>query len=197
MRLGFDEKLAIIAKEAVNNASKAMVKLTGEMLAMNTVKIEIVEAGKDTHEFSPESLVFGVYLPVIGGLHGTASLIFSEKQAYNLCDLLYKRSASGKRVLSELDESALKEVGNIVCGSFLTIFANILKIKIIEGIPSLSFGRADVVANRAIINNIASKKSKGLAVKIKFNFICADVESYALFIFMYEEMEAVIAAMGG
>lgn len=186
------KKLGVLIKKAAENASGAMSTLTGETVTVKIVKAEIKNIFQENFaELHPESIVAGIYLPITGDIHGSALLIFPEKVAYKLCDLLFRRSCSGEKILSELDKSALKEVGNIVCGSFLTVLSNTLKVKIIEHVPDFTF---DMFGS--MVAGLATEfAEQGLVIEITFDFIHGDIKGYVMLVFELGEMKIILKAM--
>ena len=177
--------LTEIAKEAAKKASLALLKLCGEKVTVEFVNFNKVEIEKIQKEFSGmdlESIVAGVYLPVTGDIKGASILIFPEKIAYTLCDELLRRKQGTTRQLSELDKSALKEVGNIICGSLLTVFSNNLKIKIIENVPEFSFDMFGAVVDRMIIQ-FAQEEEEVLIIELRFGFEHIRIKGHIILIF--------------
>lgn len=181
---------------AAENASGSLSKLTGETVKVEVSKIEISNTRKSFSGIDPESMVAGVYMPVTGEIKGASLLIFPEKIAFDLCDLLVKRELGTSHQLTELDKSALKEVGNIVCGSFITVLSNTLKIKIIEHIPSFSFDMFGAVTDK-IITQFALEEREALVIEVKFVFERIPVRGYLVLMFGLEEMKAIVDALGG
>jgi len=180
--------------EAARFASDALTKLSGEKVNVEISKTEITRIQRKFPDIEPETIVAGIYLPITGEVKGASLLIFPEKIAYALCDVLMKRPVGTTRNLTELDKSALKEVGNIICGSFLTVFANTLKIKIVENVPSLSFDMFGAVVD-VIIAEFAQKAENALVIEVKFVFEHANIKGYLVLIFGLEEMKAIIEAL--
>jgi len=157
-------------------------------------KAEVTKAPRTFPGVGPESIVAGIYLPITGEVKGASLLIFPEKTAYTLCDVLVRRKLGTTRKLTELDKSALKEVGNIICGSFLTVFSNTLKIKIIEHIPELSFDMFGAVVDQIIVQ-FAQKAQEALVIEVKFIFAHANIKGYVVLVFGIEEMKAIMEAL--
>jgi chemotaxis protein CheC len=87
----------------------------------------------------PESIMAVVYTKLMGDTRGRSLLIFPRQSAFNLVDILMKRSAGQTKFLTEMDYSALKEVGNILTGAFLTTLADFLNIALIPSIPLMAY----------------------------------------------------------
>lgn len=190
------KKFEILTKEAAKNASRAMLRLANEKITIKVTHVEIKNVHGSFSEIPPESMVAGIYLPVTGDVHGASLLIFPEEVANDLCNLLFRRSDSVKKEFSELDKSALKEVGNIICGSFLTVLSNTLKIKMIGSVPKFTFDIFGSVVNNLIIE-FTQRFEKQLVVGVKFDFEHASVEGYMMIIFGFEEMELVTKVIDG
>jgi len=188
-------KLSKMTDEAAKFASRALTKLSGENVVVEVSKLEITKIQRKFPDIGPESIVAGIYLPITGDVKGASLLIFPEKIAYALADLLVKRVPGTTHKLTELDKSALKEVGNIICGSFLTVFSNTLKIKIVENVPSFSFDMFGAVVD-VIIAGFAKKAEEALVIEVKFVFEHAKIKGYVVLIFGIEEMQAIMKALG-
>lgn len=190
-------KLIEITNLAAENASKALSKLSGEKVKVEVSKVEITKAHKGFPTLDSESMVAGIYMPVTGEIKGASLLIFPEKIAYGLCDLLMRRELGATHQLTELDKSALKEVGNIICGSFLAVFSNTLKIRVIEHVPSLSFDMFGAVVDQIIAQFALKEAGDALVLEVKFVFENTPVKGYVVLMFGLEEMKAIIDALGG
>lgn len=186
--------LVKMINEAARDASKALTKLSGEKVAVEVSKAEVTKIQRKYPGIEPETIVAGIYLPVTGDIKGASLLIFPEKIAYELCDVLVKREPGTTRKLTELDKSALKEVGNIICGSFLTVFSNTLKVKIIEHVPEFSFDMFGAVVD-VIIANFAQRAEDALVIEVKFVFEHAKIKGYVVLVFGLEQMKAIIKVL--
>jgi len=191
-----ESKLIEITNLAAKRASEALSTLSGEGVDVEVSKVEITKVKQGFPGIDLESIVAGVYLPVSGEIKGASLLIFPEKIAFDLCDLLVRREVGTTHHLTELDKSALKEVGNVICGSFLTVLSNTLKIKIVEHVPSLSFDMFGAVVDQ-IITQFADKTEDALVIEVKFVFEKTPVRGYVVMMFGLEEMKAIIEALGG
>jgi len=187
--------LTEITKEATKKASLALLKLTGDEASVEFTKIEIGKIQKVFLKIDPELMVAGVYLPISGDVKGASLLIFPKKIAYALCDVLVKRKAETARQITELDKSALKEVGNIVLGSLLTVFSNRLKMKMIEHLPELSHDMFGALVDQ-IITQFIQKAEEVLTIELLFNFKnTTHIKGYVFLIFGTEEIKVLIKKM--
>ena len=141
-------------------------------------------------------MVAGIYLPVTGDIHGAALLIFPKEAAFILSDLLVKRPPGTTRKLTPIDESALKEVGNIISGKYLTVLSNTLQIKIVEHIPNFSLDMFGAIIDQ-IITEFARKTENALVIEIEFTFKPETFKGYFLLLFEIEQFKAMLGSIVG
>lgn len=135
MKLSLQE----INKLAAANASQALKKMFKKEMQIKVPAARMENVRKLKPIIDPEEMTVGIYLPIGGDAKGAALLVIPKETAFSLSDILLKRKAGSTRKLTRLDKAALKEVGNIICGSYFTVFSNSLGIKIIEHIPNFSY----------------------------------------------------------
>ena len=189
------EKLKEINKQAAMNASIALSKLINKPVGIEIPKAEV----KRVEELRPllglGEIVAGIYLPVTGDIKGAALLVIPKESAFTISDLLVKRKPGTTRKLTKLDESALKEVGNIISGNYLTILSNILQIKVIEHLPSFSFDMFGAIVSQIIVE-FARKVDKALVIELEFVFKPEILKGYFILLFEVEQFKALIGSLG-
>jgi len=189
------EKLKEINKQAAMNASMALSKLINRPVGIEIPRAEV----KRVEELRPllglGEIVAGIYLPVTGDIKGAALLVIPKESAFTMSDLLVKRKPGTTRKLTELDESALKEVGNIISGNYLTILSNILQVKVIEHLPSFSFDMFGAIVSQIIVE-FARKVDKALVIELEFVFKPEILKGYFILLFEVEQFKALIGSLG-
>lgn len=191
-----ENKLQEVNEQASANASEALSKLIDRRVDVEISRAEVKRVEDLSPIISPEEMVAGIYLPVTGDINGAALLIFPKETAFILSDLLVKKEPGTTHKLTELDKSALKEVGNIISGNYLTVLANVLQIKIIEHIPNFSFDMFGAIVSQ-IITDFAQKTNKALVIEIEFTFKPETFKGYFLLLFEVEQFKAVLGSLVG
>lgn len=122
------------------HAANALSQMVGKKIMISVPEVKTIPL-KKTIELAgpPENLVAAIYMKLMGDSQGTALIIFSRKSAFTLVDILMKRPAGQTKFLKEIDRSALKEVGNILVGAFLTALMEFLNISLIPSVPLLAY----------------------------------------------------------
>lgn len=138
MRL--DQFIAFNAPAAAA-ASRALSKLTRRPATVKLLDARVFRLSQDRPDLNPAELVVGVYLSINGSpLKGAVLLCFPELKAAALTDLLVGTPSREPARLKDMDESALKELGNIICGNYMTVLSNRLDVKVIPGLPQFVRG---------------------------------------------------------
>ncbi len=136
-----DDGLREVATIGAGHAATALSQLTDRRIMISVPHVGRIPYGEVAATLSS----FGDHVAVIamrmlGDLTGRALLIFSELDAGRLCDLILRRPVGPPRALGEMEQSGLKEVGNIVCSAYLTALSNFMGMMLLPSVPTLITG---------------------------------------------------------
>ncbi len=99
----------------------------------------------------PENVVAGLLVGISEDLNGYILLVLDKPDAHMLTNMLLGElpDISGEEIanLSELQVSALKEVSNILIGSYLTAISALTDFHILASVPELVIDMAGAVMN--------------------------------------------------
>lgn len=91
---------------------------------------------------SEEQTVVGILLEIQGDIDGMMMFLFDMKSAHHLLNSLMMRDVhqdeNGMADFSEMEMSALNEIGNIVSGSYLSALSGLTGMKMVSSVPALS-----------------------------------------------------------
>lgn len=91
---------------------------------------------------SEEQTVVGILLEIQGNIDGMMMFLFDMKSAHHLVNSLMMRDVhqdeNGMADFSEMEMSALNEIGNIVSGSYLSALSGLTGMKMVSSVPALS-----------------------------------------------------------
>jgi len=186
--------IVAMINEAAANASRSLQRLTNNQVEVGVTRLEVGDIDRVLPELEAEAMVAGVCLQITGDIRGWALLIFPVELANEMCDRLLKREVGTTSRLSELDKSALKEVGNILCGSFLTGLSNRLKIKIVESPPEFCLDMFGAVVD-GVLGQVARHAESALGIQVAFEFKESVVAGQFILFFGVDEMIAVVKTL--
>jgi chemotaxis protein CheC len=120
------------------NAMTALAQMLQTKVDMKVPQVRLLDF-KDVGAVmgGEEQLVVGIYLAVEGDITGSIMFII-EKQSAKLIvsKLMGMPVADGD--FTEIEMSALKEIGNIITGAYLNSLAQMTNLKMIPSIPDIS-----------------------------------------------------------
>ena len=135
-----------IGNIGAGNATTAIAKMLDLRLNMNVPKVELLTfselAGIIGSEDDP---VCGIYLEVQSDLAGSMMFILKLESAHYLVDRLMGRNTNEYKEFDEMDLSALREIGNIIAGSYLSALAGLTGMTITSSVPYLAIDMAGAI----------------------------------------------------
>ena len=177
-----------IGNIGAGNAATALAKMLNRKVDMDVPRVKIMEF-RDVSETlgSAESIVAGILLKVEGDLTGNIMFILQLRDASLLVDMLMGRQSGELHEFSELEVSALKEIGNILAGSYLSALSTLTNLKIMPSVPDLAIDMAGAILSVPAIEfgkvgdtvlYIETEFSDGDEKVVGDFFLVPDVETY-------------------
>lgn len=100
----------------------------------------------------PDEVVAAVLLHMLGDLTGRTLLVFTETAARRLCDLLLARPIGKTTEFGMLEQSSLKEAGNILCGAYMNALSSFMGMMLLPSVPSLVIDLSAAVLTSTYLN---------------------------------------------
>jgi len=94
---------------------------------------------------SQEEPVAAVLLHMMGDLTGRTLLVFPAASAVRLAELLLHRAPTGATALGALEESAIKEVGNILSSAYMNALSDFMGMLLLPSPPQLTIDKSAAV----------------------------------------------------
>jgi chemotaxis protein CheC len=100
----------------------------------------------------PDEIVAAILLHMLGDLTGRTLLVFPENAARRLCDLLLARPIGQTQEFGMLEQSSLKEAGNILCGAYMNALSSFMGMMLLPSVPSLVIDLSAAVLTSTYLN---------------------------------------------
>jgi len=186
------DALTEVGTIGAGHAANALSQLTSRKVMISVPEVKATPLNKIMELAGPsEILSAAVYMKLIGDTQGRSLIIFPKQSAFNIVDILMKRPKGQTKFLSEIDCSALKEVGNILTGSFLTALANFLNVSLMLSTPLLAY---DMVG--AILDTLAVEFGIDadylFCIQTKFIDPSLDIEGNFIMVFDRKSLDIII-----
>ncbi|MBO6147388.1 MAG: chemotaxis protein CheC [Lachnospiraceae bacterium] len=138
-----------IGNIGAGNAATALATMLGTKVDMTVPKVELVDFSDMGETLGgEEQIMAGIYLQISGDITGSIMFLLEEKSAHELvAHLMGTGDASFEegQPFTEMEQSALSEIGNIIVGSYLNSLSMLTNLKIIESVPSLAVDMAEAL----------------------------------------------------
>lgn len=128
------------------NATTALSQMINTKVDMNIPKVELLEF-KELSDMvgGAETIVAGILLMLEGDVDGMMMFMLDKSSARNLVSLLMGTEIPESKEFSELEISALKEIGNIISGAYLSSLSALTRLTIISSVPYLAIDMAGAI----------------------------------------------------
>ena len=169
------------------NATTAIAGMLGTSMSMKVPKVLLVDATKIGDAICPEEeTIVGIFLEVEQDISGSMMFLMKLDSAHYLVNKLMGRPADYAEDFDEMDMSALKEIGNIIAGSYLNALSAITQLTIAPSVPYIAIDMAGAILSVPAIqfgkigdNALMITTEFGDEVMIEGYFILLpDLESY-------------------
>ncbi|MCR4434475.1 MAG: chemotaxis protein CheC [Clostridiales bacterium] len=180
-----------IGNIGAGNAATALAKMLNKKVNMDVPKVKILEF-KYVNDIlgGADQLVVGILLRVNGDLTGNIMFMLDINAAHALVDMLmgdFASNASESAEFSEIEISALKEIGNILASSYLTSMSALTNLKIMPSVPDIAIDMAGAILSVPAIEfgkigdtvlYIETEFLEGNSRVVGDFFLVPDMESY-------------------
>ncbi len=134
-----------IGNIGAGNATTALAQLLNQKVDMKVPKVALLEFSEVGEAMGgEEQLMAGIYQLVEGDITGSIMFLLEEKSARTLVSSLMGTPPS-EGEFSEMELSALKEIGNIITGSYLSSLSMLTNLKIVSSVPAISIDMAGAI----------------------------------------------------
>ncbi|MCH5262998.1 MAG: chemotaxis protein CheC [Lachnospiraceae bacterium] len=134
-----------IGNIGAGNATTALAQLMQCKVDMSVPQVKMLEFKEMGEMMGGEEVIMaGIYLGIEGDLTGSIMFLLEKQTARHLVDKLMGMQAEGDE-FSEMEFSALKEVGNIITGAYLNSLSTLTNLVIYPSIPDLTVDMAGAI----------------------------------------------------
>jgi len=151
------DALRELSNVGAGNAATALSQLLGRNMTLGLPNIDFVPVDKLVQKSEKQgNIVAAVYLRIFGDITGRALLMFPQDKIFILLDMLMRRKPGETKQFGETEQSALKEIGNIIVSSYLNSIAKFIRLNSVPSVPSLAI---DMPA--AIFQTVSAEMADG------------------------------------
>lgn len=173
MRSGLSAERMDALKEVANigagHAATALSMMTGARIMIDVPTVNVAPLEELIPGIADEgSQIVSVLMDMSGSLRGHTLLALPLATGRRLADLMLRRERRPGGTLDLLEESALKEAGNILGGAYMTALSEFLGMSLLPSPPRLTVGTTQAVMEAH--RREASGAAAACCVETEFSF---------------------------
>lgn len=140
-----------------------------------------------------EQVMAGIFLSVEGDITGSMMFLLEKEAAAHLISKLMGMEVNAEN-LGEMEISALKEIGNIISGSYLNSLSAMTNLKIVPSVPDLCIDMAGAILSvPAIQFGIIGDKILLIQTQFTDEF---ELDGYFILLPDLESYEKILTSLG-
>ena len=164
------DALREVANIGAGHAATALSQMTDRRVMISVPQINIVRLEEVPDLLGgPQDVVAAVLMHMLGDLTGRTLLLVPEAVGRRLCDLLLRRAPGTTKEYGVLEQSCLKEAGNILSGAYMNALSDFMGMLLLPSVPSLVVDLAAAVLTTAYLN-FGHERDFVFCVETEFRF---------------------------
>jgi chemotaxis protein CheC len=197
--------LSAVERDALNeignigagNASTALAQMTNIAIELNVPETTVVpfENLPLVASEEPEELLASAYVAFEGDAEGCLLLLFSAEQILNLFSLLGLDAPENVMALSDLQQSAVSEAGNIIASSYLRALGDFTGMQLLPVPPGVAVGMGGAIL-QSIAVHLGQFDDMGLVVQVRIHARGEKLGLELLMIPRLNAFEDILGALG-
>ncbi|HEU5169483.1 MAG TPA: chemotaxis protein CheC [Gemmatimonadales bacterium] len=147
------DALKEVANIGAGHAATALSQLTGRTVMINVPEVN-VQPLEEVSELlgRADEVIAAVLMHMMGDLTGRTLVLFPLSSARVLCDILFRRPAGGTTEFGVMEESGLKEAGNILASAYMNALSDFMGMMLVPSVPSLVIDLSAAILTTAYLN---------------------------------------------
>ena len=139
------DALREVANIGAGHAATALSQMVGERIMISVPTINVAKLEDVPPQVAaPDEPVAAVLMHMLGDLTGRTLLVFPRRTAIRLAELLLRRP-NHQGDFTEMEQSAIKEAGNILSSAYMNALSDFMGMMLIPSPPSLAIDMSDAV----------------------------------------------------
>lgn len=171
------QMLQIDALKEVGNiggghAATALSQLVGRKTMVKVPSVYVIPLEEISGLVGPseDTVGVGILMHLLGDVTGKIVIIFRKEDATLLASLMLGSSISEIATLGEVEQSALRELGNILTGAYLSALGDFMGLILLPSVPMMTIDMLGVILN-SICLEFGDVKEHVICIETEFEFL--------------------------
>jgi chemotaxis protein CheC len=146
------DALREVANIGAGHAATALSQMTGRRIMISVPEVSVRRLEEVALLVGPpDTVIAGVLMHVMGDLTGRTLVVLGQDSAHALCELLLRKPSQGP-TFDAMQQSTIKETGNILCSAYMNALSDFLGMMLVPSVPALVVDLAGAVLTTAYLN---------------------------------------------
>jgi len=189
------DALKEVGNIGAGNAATAFSEVLDRKIEIDVPSVEIIPLEDvSTITGSEEDHVAGVLFKVSGEAPGTILFVFPSSTIKYLIEVVMDKKIEPEE-MGEIEISLLKELGNILSGSYLKSIGDMTNLNMNQSVPGFSYDMAGAILSSTMIS-ASSTGENVLLIETEFMDGEEKIEGYFFFIPQVESLSIILKSLG-
>ncbi len=185
-----------IGNIGAGHAATALSQLLSEKINMSVPAVTIMPLERVSELLGgPEELVIGIYMRVFGAAPSKIISVFSVEDALFLVDKLTGNKFGETKQIGEFEESALKEISNIMTGAYLYALIQLTGFTLLPSVPAFACDMAGAILNSALLD-CAVLGDHALIIETQFSITERQIDGHFFLVPEPGALTTILKALG-
>jgi chemotaxis protein CheC len=144
------DALREVGNIGTGNAATALSQLINKKVDMTVPNINIVPFDDIFSSIGGDEIVVGVIVRVLGDTPGNILFVFEKNTALNLVEIL---TGEKEDYLSEMGNSVICEIGNIISSSYMNAISKFTGLSIMPSVPAVTYDMLGAILSTTFIES--------------------------------------------
>jgi chemotaxis protein CheC len=146
------DALREVANIGAGHAATALSQMINSTIMISVPTINVSRLEDVPPQISePEEPVAAVLMQMMGDLTGRTLLVFPKSTAVRLAELMLRRPVGSSTELGEMEQSAIKEAGNILSSAYMNALSDFMGMMLLPSPPALAIDMSTAVLTTAYL----------------------------------------------
>ena len=185
-----------IGNIGAGNATTALATMLQVKVDMKVPKVALLDF-QELPEIlgGAENIIAGILLTLSGNIDGMMMFVLERNAAHSMVNMLMGQDMPLDAEFSEMEASALQEIGNIITGAYLSSLSNLTQMSINASVPYIAIDMAGAILSVPAIE-FGKIGDKALLIQTEFGEKDTQVNGFFILIPTLDSYNAILSSLG-
>jgi len=185
-----------IGNIGAGNATTALATMLQVKVDMKVPKVALLDF-QELPEIlgGAENIIAGILLTLSGNIDGMMMFVLERDAAHSMVNMLMGQDVPLDADFSEMETSALQEIGNIITGAYLSSLSNLTQMAINASVPYIAIDMAGAILSVPAIE-FGKIGDKALLIQTEFGEKDTQVNGFFILIPTLDSYNAILTSLG-